>query len=172
MINLKRIKIRKPRYEDLPMMSRIAVDGWYQNFIDEERGVDASVLKNTYGQEYDNPKKIDSLGKVILNDGNASLVAECDGKVIGWIDLENLYTPDISWLNIYIHKAWQRKGVGTLLMNSILNKYRNLEIHVATPEKANLTSFYEKFGFVEYTIPERVDVSGKLFMLQMKRDSS
>lgn len=107
-----------------------------------------------------------------MNDANTCFVADFEGKVIGWIDLENLHTPDISWLNIYVDKAWQGKGVGRLLMNSILEKHGNIEIHVATPEKANLKGFYEKFGFVEYPVTERVDVPGKLFMLQMKRDPS
>mgnify|MGYP006288489025 CR=1 FL=1 len=56
-------------------------------------------------------------------------------------------------------------------MESIVEEYRHIEVHVATPEKAGLKSFYEKFGFVEYPVEGRKEGLGNLYMIQMKREA-
>src|SRR5690606_40603351 len=109
------IKIRKATIKDIPEMYRIDVDGWHQNLIDPERGVTEEALRNKYGKVYDDSEKIKAFSEIAMSEDQISLVAEFEGKVIGWVNLENLYSSKISWLNIYIDKNWQGKGIGRLL---------------------------------------------------------
>jgi N-acetylglutamate synthase-like GNAT family acetyltransferase len=166
------IKLRKALASDIPEMYRIDVDGWHQNFIDLERGVTSDVLKNKYGKVHGDLNRIKKFGETVLSDQQVSFVAEVEGKVVGWINLENLYTPDISWLNIYIDKSWQGKGIGGLLMEQIIKDYSHIEMHIATPEKAGSKGFFKKFGFVEYPVTGRKEGPGNLYMIQMKRSSA
>lgn len=164
------IHTRKAEESDIPEMFRIDVEGWYQSFPDPERGVTIEVLKNRYGKDIENSKSFEEFKKTTLSNSQYGLVAEAYGQVVGWVNLENLDNPNISWLNIYIDRNWQSRGVGRLLMESIIQRFgREVEIHIATPEVAGLVPFYEKFGFVEYPVEGRVEGPGNLFMLQMKR---
>ncbi len=166
------ITIRKAELKDASIMHEIDVQGWMQSFIDEERGVTAEVIANKYGRKSDDLEKIKEYQDMIIDENNIVFIAEKDGEVIGWIDLENIRDTDrIHWLNIYVSKQYQKQGVGKLLMYKVLDDFGDkLEIHIATPEKANLKEFYLKFGFEEYPVEGRKEGPGELYMIQMKRE--
>lgn len=50
--------------------------------------------------------------------------------------------------DILVLKAYQRKGIGGLLMGEVLEKYKNVRQKVLLTEEAeNVRHFYEKYGF-------------------------
>jgi len=50
--------------------------------------------------------------------------------------------------DILIHPQWSRKGVGTKLMKTILNKYKNVRKHLLlADDEEKLSYFYESLGF-------------------------
>jgi len=168
-LNQEKIVIRKALKSDAPIMHKIDVDGWMQNFVDEDHGITAEVLKNKYGRNHGDVEKIKVFETMIDDESNAFFVAEKNGTVIGWVNIENLNSDKIHWINIYVSKDEQNQGVATRLMNHLLAEYGELETHLATPLKANLSNFYLKFGYEEYPVtPE--DEKG-LRMIQMKRKS-
>lgn len=163
------VAIRKAKPEDAEAMYEIDVAGWMQNFIDEQRGITAEVLKNKYGRVSGDKQKIEEFAKTLSDPEYAFFVAEADGKVIGWADVEQINSDRIHWLNVYVDQNWQSKGVGAALMRHAIKNYSHLEIHIATPKKANMKDFYTKFGFIEYPVEGRKE--GGLFMIQMKREA-
>lgn len=167
---MENITVKQATKSDIPQMYTIDVNGWHQNFVDEARGVTLEIIKTKYGKVLNDPHKITAFGETVLSPAQVSFVAKEGEQVVGWVNLENLNTPDISWLNIYIDQHWQGEGIGSLLMQEIISRYGDtVEIHIATPEKANLIGFYKKFGFVEYPVEGRIEGPGNLYMIQMKR---
>ncbi len=161
------IAIRKATVSDTKEMWEIDIHGWYQNFIDEDRGITKEILVSEYGKDLNDSQKFEEFSKHLTDENEIFYIAELKDSVVGWVNLENLKTDDIHWLNIYVDQDYQKSGIGRALMQKVIEEYGNLEIHIATPEKANLTGFYEKFGFVEYPVTGRKE--GGLYMLQMKR---
>lgn len=161
------INIRKATVEDAKEMVKIDINGWLQSFIDNEHGIDKKFLKEKHGIYHGNPEKLKRMKKMIEGSNDEFYVAESEGNVIGWVDIENLENEEFHWLSIYVDKQFQNKSVGRQLMEEVLKNYGDLEIHVATPLKANLKGFYEKFGFKEYP-SKPLDPKG-LRMIQMKR---
>lgn len=163
----KHISIRKAVSSDTEAMYEIDVEGWYQNFIDEDRGITKEVLMNKYGKKLTDNEKLNEFREMVEGENDIFYVAEENKKVIGWVNLENLKNDKIKWLNIYVAQKHQKKGVGKMLMEKVIENFSDLEIHLATPEKAGLGEFYSKFGFQEYPVEGREE--GGLYMIQMKR---
>jgi len=71
-------------------------------------------------------------------------VVENDGVIIGYADLQLNGLID----HFYCHYQWQRKGVGTILMEKIYEKAKYLGIQVLTSE-VSITAkpFYISHGF-------------------------
>jgi len=85
------------------------------------------------------------------------LVAERDGKIVGHAFLEPLHLKSIchvAQLSIGVHHGWQEKGIGTALMQQIIDWAKQSE----TVEKIELNvrasndraiALYKKMGFIE-----------------------
>lgn len=50
---------------------------------------------------------------------------------------------------VVVHKDYHYKGVGTLLMNNLLEQLRNVPCISLSPNFKSVKGFYEKFGFKE-----------------------
>jgi len=87
---------------------------------------------------------------------NHVFVAEMDGKVVG---IAGLHTSKVlrkrhtAFLGISVNKAYQGKGIGTKLMETLINlsdnwlKLVRIELTVFS-DNENATKLYEKHGFV------------------------
>lgn len=83
------------------------------------------------------------------------LVAELDGKVVGWGSL-NQFNPRKAYdfvadFSVYVERSWRGKGVGSALLLTLIDRARQLGYH-----KMVLSAFlwnaagialYERFGF-------------------------
>jgi|SRR5690625_3740649 len=89
--------------------------------------------------------------------GNTQLVAEVDGNIIGFAVIRNEIKKrkaHIDVLGIFIQKEWRETGIGSALMNAMLESVKNNPLI----EKVGLAVFanneraiqlYRKLGFVE-----------------------
>jgi len=85
------------------------------------------------------------------------LVAERDGKIVGHAFIEPLHLKSIchvSQLSIGVHHGWQEKGIGTALMQQIIDwanqseTVEKIELNVRASNNRAI-ALYKKMGFVE-----------------------
>jgi L-amino acid N-acyltransferase len=82
-------------------------------------------------------------------------VAEYDGRVVGWSSLSP-YRPRTAYRHtvensIYIHHDWQRRGIGSLLLQDLIQKSRALGHHailaVIDSRQTHSIALHEKYNF-------------------------
>ena len=112
--------------------------------------------KNTLAMPFTSRESAAKMVNAMVEDRNSvSLVAELDGKVVGsaGINIFKGRRRHCASLAISVHDDYQHKGIGTALMNALIdladNWYRlkriELEVYVDNKVAINL---YKKFGFV------------------------
>jgi L-amino acid N-acyltransferase len=82
-------------------------------------------------------------------------VAECEGQVVGWSSISP-YRPRTAYRHtvensIYIHHEWQRRGIGSLLLEDLIRKSRALGHHVILAvidsRQTHSIALHEKYNF-------------------------
>jgi L-amino acid N-acyltransferase len=82
-------------------------------------------------------------------------VAECDGQVVGWSSLSpyrarTAYRHTVE-NSIYVHHDWQRRGIGSLLLQDLIGKSRALGHHaiiaVIDSRQTHSIALHAKFNF-------------------------
>lgn len=101
------------------------------------------------------------------------LVAEIDGQIVGWISLSSYrkgreglrHNAEISY---YIHNDFQKRGIGTNLMNNMLVlakklNYRNI-FAILIDENIASIKLLEKFSFQKWAfLPNFVEIDGNIY---------
>ena len=129
---------------------------------DDVNGI-IEVLKTSYLQDEAWARK--ALEKLLATENYVILVAELDGKIVGFIDYYILPSVWEKWneatINyLFIDKEYQGRGIGSKLLKEVIkqtDKMRIMELHVGT-EKENKRAIrlYKKHGFrKEYLLLER-----------------
>ena len=73
-----------------------------------------------------------------------TLVAEQNGILMGFIDFKN----DGELDHLYVHKAFQRQGIATALLENVIAEARRLNFKKITAESSiTAKPFFEKHGF-------------------------
>ena len=76
--------------------------------------------------------------------------AYVDDKLIGIIRVVGDGYSVIFIQDILVHPEFQRKGVGTLLLNKVLCEYESVyQKHLITEDTEKTTLFYKSFGLVD-----------------------
>ncbi|WP_324824202.1 GNAT family N-acetyltransferase [Sinanaerobacter sp. ZZT-01] len=96
-------------------------------------------------------------GDVDLNEWNHSLlendtlIAEIDGKIVGFADMEQT-----GYLNrLYIHKEYQRKGIAAALVNELEQRAKVKGLfNFETDASITAKPFFEKQGYMVKTKQE------------------
>ena len=96
------------------------------------------------------------------------LVAERDGKIVGHAFLEPMYLKSIrhvAQLSIGVHHGWQEKGIGTALMEELIDWAKQsafiekIELNVRA-SNSRAIALYKKMGFVkEGRLKNRIKVN-------------
>ena len=129
---------------------------------DDVNGI-IEVLKTSYLQDEAWARK--ALEKLLATENYVILVAELDGKIVGFIDYYILPSVWEKWneatINyLFIDKEYQGRGIGSKLLKEVIkqtDKMGIMELHVGT-EKENKRAIrlYKKHGFrKEYLLLER-----------------
>ncbi|MEM8863674.1 MAG: GNAT family N-acetyltransferase, partial [Chloroflexota bacterium] len=98
--------------------------------------------------------------RTIFLPNSETWVFEADEQITGFVSLlENTVG------GIFIHPAWQRKGIGSKLLNHALQTrpYLKLEVFEANHQGR---AFYKKFGFVQ--IAMRLDEATDQVLLELR----
>lgn len=126
------------------------------NVVVKELKFDPEQIKNLYldNKWYAYTNDLDSLYNGILN-STECLGAYVGNELIGLIRVvSDKYT--ICFIqDILVLEAYHRKGIGTLLMNPILEKYghcRQMVLQTDPSEKTH--NFYQKLGFTQQDTKE------------------
>ena len=115
-----------------------------------------NAAKNTLAMPFTSKESVAKMVNAMVEDRNSvSLVAELDGKVVGSasIKLFKGRRRHCAALGISVHDDHQHKGIGTALMNALIDLADNwyglkrieLEVYVDNEIAINL---YKKLGFV------------------------
>ena len=89
--------------------------------------------------------------------GHKGLICKHNGEIIGFIIFSPI-SPEAHILSISVIKKIQSKGVGSLLLRSMLDQckamnYKKIFLEVRT-SNLQAISFYQKFGFIKDAIRE------------------
>ena len=85
------------------------------------------------------------------------IVCTCDTEVVGWGSLSQ-WNPRPGYagtaeVSFYVHHAWQRRGIGRLLLTELIDRADKLGHHVliggACTEQIASIKLQEAFGFVQ-----------------------
>jgi ribosomal protein S18 acetylase RimI-like enzyme len=138
--------IRQAKVEDAPCIAEA------EREIAQEPGYFCSQPS-----ELSDQRVKDTISKFLKHKAGIYLVAECEGQVVGHAFLEPLHLKSIyhvAQLTIGVHKGWQEKGIGTKLLEQLIEWARQSE----TIEKIELNvrasnttaiALYKKMGFQE-----------------------
>lgn len=152
------MEIRKANLNDALGVAKVQVDSWkttYKNIVS-----DAYLEQMTYENRAKKWKDILS--------GQDVFVAEHKGEIIGFSNAGEERTgkyPDYTGelYAIYILKEHQEKGIGKLLLNSVVDRLKDKNIYsmtVSVLEENKSRLFYEHIGAKKID-RKRIEVSGK-----------
>lgn len=149
--NSNNIQIVIAQIEDAETIHKISVDGWHDNFVNEAVGFTIEKMQNDFGKKYDNQDAINNIKNGIQDESKKYFVAKVDGRVVGWVSVDNINKDETHWLDIYVDRNYRGKGVGKQLINyAIKNTTEVKRFDIAVPENSPAVDFYKKLGFVEY----------------------
>ena len=141
------LKIRPAQKKDAEKLATINVIGWkttYRGLIPDEVLNDLSVTE----------KRIENFANTISN-SPIFLVAENESGIIGYLNGGKPRIKDFPYpyeiYGFYIHPDYQRKGVGTALINAFKERIKKKPFCVCLlkgNEKA--LKFYQKMGGIRY----------------------
>lgn len=128
------IYVRDITPEDNYAVVSLYKNGWLETYQSKKYGIDAEAVQNV------------TKNFVSTTIHKNKFVAEISGKVCGVISVKKDSVHVIQ--SLYVSKEYQGKGVGTMLMNFIFDKFGNvnykLQVAVYNTKAIN---FYKKFGF-------------------------
>jgi ribosomal protein S18 acetylase RimI-like enzyme len=150
------LSIRNANINDLVTIEKLAHEIWPGTYGQIQTAEQINyMLQLIYSQT--------SLQDQLLQQQHNFLMAEWDGKPVGFADY-SLYAPGVVKLNkIYVHGSMQGKGIGKRLIEYVAAKApgHTLRLNVNRKNKARL--FYEKLGFT-ITGEEDIDIGNGYFM--------
>ncbi len=161
---MSNIIIREAKLEDAKDKGYVHYKSWQETYT------------GIINQEYLDKMSIEKCVKIAEEYLENNLVAEFDGKIVGFL----CYNPcrDTDYENcseivaVYILKEYQKKGIGKMLMDESIKRlsgYKKLALWVLENNKSAI-EFYEKYGFsIDGTKKEAVLVT-PVTALRMVKD--
>jgi ribosomal protein S18 acetylase RimI-like enzyme len=137
-LGLEQFKIRTGNEDDLAALAALAVE----------------LLPG----EAEAETRLSVLGQSLMDPNYVLLVADADGKIIGFIDHwvinDFVHGGKLGCIqNLYVSPEYRRKGVGSTLLKEMIKRAKAngvLEIHVSTEfDNKDAIEFYRKQGFPE-----------------------
>ncbi len=118
--------------------------------IEEMKLNDLEAIKDILASDFDDFWNYNILKEELQNENSKYLVAKLDMEIVGFSGIK-VILDEADIMNIVTKKAYRGKGIGTLLLKSLImlcNKYKvkyiNLEVYEGNKPAIHL---YEKSGF-------------------------
>lgn len=148
-----KIKIRKPNLKDLPQLIPLWQKQYaYHHDLDSDYYVSNSAQLDEKFKKY--------LTKAIEKDDPYILVAEKEGKLVGFVTYEKAeadyfdtnFTEHGDILELFVENTYRKKGIGKLLMDTVEKIFKDqgldiINLQCSTFNK-NALSFYKNLGLV------------------------
>ncbi len=141
-----KLTIRKAQIEDAPLIAEA------EREIAQEPGYFCSQPSELTDENVAN-----TISALLKDKTGVYLVAECEGQLVGHAFLEPFHLQSlrhIADLNIAVHLGWQNKGIGTKLLEQIIEWAKNssviekIQLNVRASNSSAIY-LYKKFGFQE-----------------------
>lgn len=101
---------------------------------------------------FGDPWSENSIAGELTHDYSFWLVAEEDGRVVGYIGSQIVF-PDADMMNVAVHPDHRRLGIGQILVDTLAAELKHMDCKNLTLEvRASNTpaiALYEKLGFVQ-----------------------
>lgn len=156
------IKIRKAKVEDA-----------FAIFIAEQEIAETPGYFCSQPSELSKQNVIKMIEKLEKNNQGIYLVAEKYGQIIGHAFLEPLYLNyicHVAQLTIGVHQGWQKKGIGTALMQDLIDwvlqsrSIEKIELNVRA-SNTRAIALCKKMGFVEEgRLKNRIKISNSYYI--------
>ncbi|MCB0728032.1 MAG: GNAT family N-acetyltransferase [Ignavibacteriae bacterium] len=115
-------------------------------------------MLRTPGETFYTPKaEKEKIAQYELSDGSLYIVAETEGKVVGYLDFENggfKRTKHSGSFSVYIIKEFRRMGIGEILINTLIEWAQSTDLIekitlAVFSTNENAQKLYRKLGFKE-----------------------
>jgi ribosomal-protein-alanine N-acetyltransferase len=143
------LQFRKMQHQDIAEVYQIECDlfqdPWsYESFIrdvEDEQIASAFVVEN-------------------------AITAEIAGYAICW-----KYSAEIHIGNVAVSRKWQRQGIGTFILNNLLEYFKDVEISYLEVREHNqpAISLYQKFGFETTYVRKSYYPDGENALVMVKK---
>jgi ribosomal protein S18 acetylase RimI-like enzyme len=155
----KNVEIAKASPGDAEVICDIRDRAWLEAYPNAELGItrdDIRLNAQGRGGEFV-PRRIAYLKDQFGKD-SSTFVAKVDGKVVGYIDPQINERQRKRIGALYVAPEFQRMGIGSKLMQTVLNLYgRDDDIYLEVVSyNENAIRFYKRFGFekTDAVVPE------------------
>lgn len=159
------IRIAKP--EDAVSLNKIREATWLDTYPNEEYGLSLKDLKT---KDFFNPDAIESWKESIRNQGDESRywLISVDGEDVAFAIAKK--GKEVNELSaIYVHPNYQKRGLGSKIMEKILDflgTEKAIEVEVVS-YNLRTRKFYEKYGFNEIIKESGYEIVPEIFIPTM-----
>jgi len=102
-------------------------------------------------------------------------VAELNGKVVGKITLDTAFPPYAEIVNVIVHPAYQKSGIGSKLIKECIkiatNDGYNIIYLMCNPVNKKIHRFYAKLGFIPGILGDPKDKRGDMWLYYFSEES-
>lgn len=146
---MKELIIRDIKFEDIPKVVDIQINGWKNAYI----GIIDDDYLDSLHSEYN--LRIQKMQNNYMDNG--FIVAELDNQVVGFCryifdnsNSKEIVNADCEMSALYIEPALKRQGIGTALFKYVMNKFKkqnksHMILWCFKDNKASI-AFYKKMG--------------------------
>ena len=116
--------------------------------IRDMRPEDCEAVAALDKEAFSKPMSVQGYEREYTNPNSTTLIAELDGRVIGFANLWNI-CGDVSLNNIAVTASERSKGAGTALIREALMRFAGCDFITLEVRKSNegAIRFYKRFGF-------------------------
>ena len=136
------ILIRPATAVDIQQVRQILVETWHDTY-------DAIIGHDKVAEITGQWHALELLAKQLQSPGVSFLVAAHESELVGHAFANSPQPPIVMLLRLYVLPRWQRRGVGSLLLDAVIRAYPGATALRLSVEADNIkgVSFYRRHGF-------------------------
>ena len=134
---------------------------------------DFNQISDNFSKDFDSFWNCSILKDELNCNTSHYLVAKNDNEILGFIGIKNMLA-EADIMNVVVRKDFRNQGIGTLLLENIINLCKELKLNFLTlevnEENFSAIHLYKKFGFEEVGIRKNYyeDKNGLIMKKKLK----